>query len=71
MTAPSRIAAQRRTDDIRVFREELARLEADGVLRLSEGQREAVAGHHDALLARFAAAFDIDRDARAKPQPAA
>lgn len=58
--------AQRRADEIRVFAEEFARLEKEGVLALTPAQREAVAGHHRGLLARFAQAYDIDRDARAK-----
>lgn len=66
MSDPSRTDAQQRADEIRVFGEELARLEREGVLKLTDAQREAVAGHHRGLLARFAQAYDIDRDARAK-----
>ena len=66
MTDTSRIEAQQRADDIRVFRKELDRLEDEGVLRLAEQQRAAVSAHHDALLAGFAQSFDIDRDVRAK-----
>ncbi|MGL1832070.1 DUF2157 domain-containing protein [Rhodocyclaceae bacterium SMB388] len=66
MTEATRLSAQRRTDDIRVFGDELARLEAEGVLQLSGEQRRAVAAHHEALLAGFAAAFDVDRDTRAR-----
>lgn len=65
MNPSTRSEAQHRADDIRVFRGELARLEAEGVLELSPGQRQAVAAHHDGLLAAFAAAFDIDRDMKA------
>jgi uncharacterized membrane protein len=66
MTTPStRQDAQRRADDIRVFRDELSRLETEGVLRLDEPQRLALNGHHDALLASLALGFDIDRDPRA------
>jgi len=66
MSAPSRTDAQQRADEIRVFAEELARLEREGVLALTQGQREAVAAHHRGLLAQFAQAYDIDRDVRAK-----
>jgi len=66
MTASSRTEAQLRADDIRVFREELARLEGEGVLQLDEAQRAAIASHHDALLAGLSRSFDIDRDAKAK-----
>jgi len=65
-TASSRTDAQQRADEIRTFTEELSRLEREGVLALTEAQREAVAGHHRGLLAQFAQAYDIDRDARAK-----
>ncbi|MDE2584824.1 MAG: DUF2157 domain-containing protein [Betaproteobacteria bacterium] len=67
MSTPlSRHAAQQRADDIRVFRRELERLEAEGALQLSAPQHQALANHHDGLLAGFARAFDIDRDSRAK-----
>ena len=58
--------AQARADDIGVFRRELGRLEAEGVLALDAAQRMAVAEHHGALLARLAQQFDIDRDAPAR-----
>ena len=66
MTASSRTEAQQRADEIRVFREELARLEREHVLRLDEAQRSALAAHHDALLAGLAQNFDIDRDTKSK-----
>jgi uncharacterized membrane protein len=66
MTASSRAEAQQRADDIRVFREELGRLEREGVLKLDEVQREALKTHHDALLAGLSRSFDIDRDAGSK-----
>lgn len=66
MNDTSRIEAQRRADEIRIFSKELGRLEEEGVLRLSESQLDAVISHHDALLAGFAQSFDIDRDQRAK-----
>ena len=66
MNEISRAEAQQRADEIRVFREELQRLEAQGVLALAPEQREGLARHHDALLAGYAQAFDIDRDRHAK-----
>jgi len=66
MTNPTRSEAQNRADDIRVFSDELARLEKEGVLGLTDAQREAVAAHHRGLLARFARDYDIDRDVQSK-----
>jgi uncharacterized membrane protein len=66
MSASSRSEAQQRADEIRTFQAELARLEREGVLALSAEQRGAVSGHHRELLAGYARAFDIDRDAQAK-----
>lgn len=62
----SKADAQRRADDIRIFREELERLREANVLALTAEQREAVALHQDALLSGYALAFDIDRDRHAK-----
>jgi len=62
----SRTAAQQRADDIRVFRQELARLEAEQALALTAEQRQTLTTHHDRLLADLAQAFDIDRDMRGK-----
>ncbi len=66
MAALSRSDAQRRVDDIRIFRDELSRVEAEGVLRLEDAQRAALHRHHDTLLADLKAAFDVDRDSTAK-----
>jgi len=57
----TRAEAQRRADRIAAFREELADLERDGVLRLGEGDRGRLDAHHRALLDRLAARFDVDR----------
>ena len=65
-TLPSRSEAQQRADDIHTFRNELARLADEGVLRLDAAQQAAVGNHHERLLAEFAALFDVDRDSRAK-----
>lgn len=66
MTSHTRSEAQQRADEIRVFRQELARLEREGVLTLSNAQHGAIAAHHQALLGQYSQAFDIDRDVQAK-----
>jgi uncharacterized membrane protein len=66
MSASSRTEAQQRADEIRTFEVELERLEREGVLALSAEQRRAIAEHHRGLLAGYARAFDIDRDAQSK-----
>lgn len=66
MTTPTRAAAQRRSDAIASFRQELAQLESEGVLQLAAEQKAAIAAHHQQLLAGFAASFDIDRNAEAR-----
>lgn len=60
----SRLEAQKRADRIRAFREELAALRRDGVDLLTPGQEHTLAAHHDAVLARLAAEFDVDRSER-------
>jgi len=62
----SRTDAQQRADDIRIFADELARLEQENVVALTDVQREAIAVHHRGLLARLAREYDIDRDTRGK-----
>jgi uncharacterized membrane protein len=62
MNELSRTEAQRRADEIRVFREELERLQAEQVLTLTDEQRQAVTKHHEALLGTYTATYDIDRD---------
>ena len=66
MSTLSRSDAQQRVDDIRIFERELARLVHEQVLTLDAAQRQVLAAHHARLLAEFARAFDIDRDAQAK-----
>ena len=66
MSASSRSEAQQRADDIRTFQAELDRLEREGVLTLGADQRRAVADHQRDLLATYARAFDIDRDAQSR-----
>lgn len=66
MKTSSRTSAQQRADDIRVFGQELERLEQEGILALTDVQRSAVAGHHQTLLSQLAQDFDIDPDVKAK-----
>lgn len=66
MVVDSRSDAQQRSDDIRVFNAELARLEREGVLVLSGEQRQAINKHHGGLLVGYAKDYDIDHDTRAK-----
>jgi len=66
MADVSRSEAQKRSDDIRVFEAELARLEAQGVVGLTAAQRDAIASHHGSLLEEYRRAFDIDADPRSK-----
>lgn len=56
----SKLQAQKRADAIRCFQEELGRLEAQGVLILSEEQRRSVNSHLVKTLAELAERFDID-----------
>jgi hypothetical protein len=53
--------AQRRADQIRAFRRELAALEEERVEALTPDRRVLVFAHQDALLTSFARSFDIDR----------
>jgi hypothetical protein len=66
MSPSTRTEAQRRVDDVRIFREELWRLDGEGVLHLDDSQRVAVETYHGALLARLSDGFDVDRDPNAK-----
>ena len=58
--------AQQRADRVRAFERELAALEQEGAVALTEGQRQAIADHHRKLLAAYAGEFDIDQDTEAK-----
>jgi uncharacterized membrane protein len=66
MSDVNRSEAQRRVDEIAVFRAELARLAEAGVLRLDAAQSATVEAHHDALLAGLKQAFDVDLDVQGK-----
>jgi uncharacterized membrane protein len=58
-------ADQLRASAILAFREELARLETEGVLALEPAARERIRAHHDATLAALAAVGDVDLSAAA------
>lgn len=56
----SKETAQQRADQIIFFSHELAELEKDGILSLTDLQREAVSAYHGETLKQLAAQFDID-----------
>lgn len=65
MTPDDRGEAQRPVDRIRAFRAELDALEAAGVSQLTPEQRQTITAHHDEILRRLAATYDVDRSDRA------
>lgn len=62
----NRSDAQQRADDIGVFNRELARLEAEQVLSLSDAQRSNLHAYQQQLLGSYLAAFDIDHSSQAR-----
>ncbi len=52
--------AQLRVDRVRAFQEELAAVEREGILTLSEEQRAPLVAHHGRLLHELAEGFDVD-----------
>jgi uncharacterized membrane protein len=56
---------QLRASAIITFREELARLETEGVVSLDPATRERIRAHHDATLAALAAGGEVDLSATA------
>jgi hypothetical protein len=58
-------ADQLRASAILAFRDELARLEAEGVAALDPATRERIRAHHDATLAALAARGEVDLSAAA------
>jgi hypothetical protein len=62
---PSAEDAQRRVDQIRAFRAELAALRAAGASPLSGEQESALGAYHDRVLAHLASAYDVDASERA------
>jgi len=63
---PSRRQVQQRANEIRAFRAELSRVEAEGMLVLDDAQQQALQAHHESPLAQFARDHDIDRNTRAR-----
>lgn len=57
--------AQRRVDQIRAFRAELAALRATGVSPLTAEQDAELSAYHDQLLAELARRYDVDASERA------
>jgi hypothetical protein len=53
-------AAQERVNRIRAFREELAALQHDGVLRLTDEQMGALDRHYGGLFASYTEQYDVD-----------
>ncbi|MBI3597536.1 MAG: DUF2157 domain-containing protein [Nitrospirae bacterium] len=66
MKPPSKIEAQKRADQIRAFQSELAQLERDKVVALTDEQRSAIHAAHETLLGQLTQTFDIDRTQREK-----
>jgi len=66
MATKSKADAQRRTDQIRYFNDELELLEHENIINLGETQRTAITEYHSNLLKRLADTFDIDRCDREK-----
>jgi uncharacterized membrane protein len=62
----TRVEAQARTEEIRAFTLELARLETAQVVSLSDEQHRNIKEHHQRVIASLSHQFDIDRDARSK-----
>ncbi|MEM1142298.1 MAG: DUF2157 domain-containing protein [Pseudomonadota bacterium] len=60
MSEDTKAAMQQRVDRIRIFRDELAALERDQVLVLSEDQQAATRDYHDSLLQLLAETYDVD-----------
>jgi hypothetical protein len=58
-------ADQLRASAIIAFREELARLEAEGVVALDPATRDRIRAHHDAALSALAAGGEVDLSAAA------
>lgn len=66
MRFTTKTAAQRREEQVLFFRKELAQMETEGMLLLTEVQRRAVDAYHQRLLADFSRVFDVDRTPQAQ-----
>jgi len=62
----TRAEAQARSEEIRAFALELARLETAQVVSLSDEQHRSIEAHHQSVIASLSQQFDIDRDMRSK-----
>jgi len=60
MGIDSKSKAQKRADRIAAFKEELAELGVQGVVKLTESQEASIDSHHRQLLAEYSDTFDID-----------
>lgn len=66
MAILTKTEAQKRTDLIHVFQHELAHLESEKVVTLTDEQRSDIERYHQSELENFAALFDIDRTRQEK-----
>lgn len=66
MKLPGKTEAQKRADQIRSFQQELARLEQESVVELSNHQLAAISEYHKNLLAQYTDSLDIDTSQEAK-----
>ncbi len=66
MSIKSKSDAQLRVDQINVFTEEIALLECEEILNLSEAQKFAVKKYHDQFISDMSREYDIDASQRDK-----
>lgn len=66
MKSISKSEAQQQVDQVKAFQNELAFLESENVLSLSDAQHSAVDKFHNSLLDNLASQFDIDRSHQEK-----
>jgi len=62
----NRDQAQHRADRIRAFQEELAHLEQEHILALTDEQRNVLSRHHEDILGNLSKQFDVDTSASQK-----
>lgn len=66
MSIGSKTEAQKRVDRINAFREELAALQREAIIKLDENQHTAIANYHQQLLSGLSDQFDVDQDVRSR-----
>ncbi len=66
MATTLRDRAQRRVDEVHIFRNELGRLKDEGVLDLDEAQQSSVDSHHQQLLQHFCEQYDVDHNKQSR-----